>query len=243
VKDFGIQMMVEMCRQLRAAGQDGFHFYTMNLERSTRLVLEGLGFVPEQETVKKLPWNPSLAVNRQNESVRPTFWRNRPKSYITRTQNWDEFPNGRWGDSRSPAFGDLDGYGVNLKYPAEQCLQLWGEPTSMDDVASLFVEYIRGNLTCLPWCDCPLQGESNVLKERLLTLNTNGYLTINSQPAVDGALSSDKVYGWGPKNGFVFQKAYVEFFVSPKLMDSLMDAISEFPYLTFYAVNERVLFS
>jgi len=28
---------------------------------------------------------------------------------------WDEFPNGRWGDSRSPAYGEIDGYGASLK--------------------------------------------------------------------------------------------------------------------------------
>jgi len=27
---------------------------------------------------------------------------NRPKSYVERTDSWDDFPNGRWGDSRSP---------------------------------------------------------------------------------------------------------------------------------------------
>lgn len=30
---------------------------------------------------------------------------------------WDEFPNGRFGDARSPAYGDIDGYGVSLKIP------------------------------------------------------------------------------------------------------------------------------
>jgi hypothetical protein len=29
--------------------------------------------------------------------------------------SWDEFPNGRFGDARSPAYGDLDGWGVGLK--------------------------------------------------------------------------------------------------------------------------------
>jgi hypothetical protein len=37
------------------------------------------------------------------EDVRPIHWANRPKSYIKRTITWDEFPNGRWGDNRSPA--------------------------------------------------------------------------------------------------------------------------------------------
>lgn len=33
------------------------------------------------------------------------------------TATWDEFPNGRWGDSRSPAYGEMDGYGASLKIP------------------------------------------------------------------------------------------------------------------------------
>jgi hypothetical protein len=41
------------------------------------------------------------------EDVRPINWANRPKSYIARTNQWDEYPNGRWGDARSPAFGEL----------------------------------------------------------------------------------------------------------------------------------------
>lgn len=35
--------------------------------------------------------------------------------------SWDEFPNGRFGDARSPAYGDMDGYGVGLKLPVSRC--------------------------------------------------------------------------------------------------------------------------
>ena len=42
------------------------------------------------------------AGKRENETVRPIFWANRTKSYVARTESWDDFPNGRWGDSRSP---------------------------------------------------------------------------------------------------------------------------------------------
>ena len=56
----------------------------------------------------------SLTQKRRNETTRPIFWSNRTKSYIARTESWDEFPNGRWGDVRSPAYGELDGYGVNI---------------------------------------------------------------------------------------------------------------------------------
>lgn len=38
-------------------------------------------------------------------------------------------------------------------------------------------------------------------------MNELGFLTINSQPAVNGARSDDKVFGWGPSNGYVYQKA------------------------------------
>lgn len=49
---------------------------------------------------------------RDDEAVRPIFWAHRPQSYLTRTATWDEFPNGRWGDARSPAFGELTDYHV-----------------------------------------------------------------------------------------------------------------------------------
>jgi methylenetetrahydrofolate reductase (NADPH) len=118
VKDYGVQLAVHMCTRMKeSCNQKGFHFYTLNLERSTKLILENLNFLPTPEDVNKLPWKPSLHPGRQKETVRPIFWRNRPRSYINRTIAWDEFPNGRWGDSRSPAYGELDGYGARLKYP------------------------------------------------------------------------------------------------------------------------------
>ena len=44
---------------------------------------------------RRFPWRASTLANRQNENVRPIFWANRPKSYMARTESWDEFPNGR----------------------------------------------------------------------------------------------------------------------------------------------------
>lgn len=45
-------------------------------------------------------------------------------------------------------------------------------------------------------------------------LTKRGWWTVGSQPAVDGAPSSDEVVGWGPRAGYVFQKGFVEFFAS-----------------------------
>ena len=207
MKDFGVKLAVEMCKDIQAGGIRGFHFYTLNLEKSTRLILEGLGFVPPRENARPLPWNPSLSKKREKENVRPIFWKNRIQSYVSRTEAWDEFPNGRWGDSRSPAFGELDGYGTSLKVAPKEALALWGRPSSPRDVASLFAKYCHGEIRSIPWSDeSSLYPETEAIRGQLAHLNERGYLTINSQPAVNGVRSDDKVHGWGPKNGYVYQK-------------------------------------
>ena len=61
-------------------------------------------------------------------------------------------------------------------------------------------------VTALPWNDDELAAETGKLVERLASLNHRGVLTINSQPAVNGAPSDDSVYGWGPHGGYVYQK-------------------------------------
>ena len=44
---------------------------------------------------RPLPWRPSAMAQRSKEEVRPINWANRPKSYVRRTEEWDEFPNGK----------------------------------------------------------------------------------------------------------------------------------------------------
>ena len=62
------------------------------------------------EPRRPLPWRRAANAKRSSETVRPIFWSTRPKAYIHRTRHWDEFPNGRWGKSDSPAFGELKDY-------------------------------------------------------------------------------------------------------------------------------------
>lgn len=240
VRSIGTGLVAEMCRKILNAGIHHLHFYTMNLAQATRMVLEELCLMPSSERPLKhaLPWRQSLGLGRREEDVRPIFWKNRNKSYVTRTQEWDEFPNGRWGDSRSPAFGELDAYGIGLKGSSEQNRKLWGEPRSVKDIADVFVKYIENGLDSLPWSEAPITNEIDVIKTDLISLNRRGLLTINSQPAVDGMKSSDAVYGWGPKNGYVYQKAYLELLIHPKLIDELTSRIERDPDLTYYAVNK-----
>jgi methylenetetrahydrofolate reductase (NADPH) len=213
--------------------------YTMNLATATRMVLEGLNLIPTLDQVHPpLPFRPSLGFNRKSENVRPIFWKNRKASYVQRTQDWDEFPNGRWGDSRSPAFGEVDSYGIGLRGSNEQNIKLYGRPKTVRDVAGTFVSYLSGKLATLPWSESSITAEVDVIKEQLISLNCRGFLTINSQPAVNGAKSSHPVYGWGPRNGYVYQKSYLEVFVSPEVLADLITNIERDPEMTYYAVDK-----
>jgi methylenetetrahydrofolate reductase (NADPH) len=81
-----------------------------------------------------------------------------------------------------------------------------------------------GRVLRLPWIAEP-QEDSLVLRRQLAKLASEGLLAINAQPRVNGALSSDPVVGWGPDAGYVYQRAYVEFFCSPKDMETIITAL------------------
>lgn len=241
VRNIGTQLVADMCRKLLNSGKiHHLHFYTMNLAQATRMILEELKLTPSEEMplYKPLPWRQSLGLRRRTEDVRPIFWRNRHTSYIARTQTWDEYPNGRWTDSRSPAFGELDTYGVGLKGTNEENVKLWGEPQSLKDLSDIFIRYLEGKLERLPWSDTPITAETDVIKPDLIDLNRRGFLTINSQPAVNGAKSSHPVYGWGPRNGYVYQKAYLELLVPPDVVGELIARIEKNDDLTYYCVSK-----
>ncbi|KAG6866584.1 hypothetical protein C0991_002072 [Blastosporella zonata] len=241
VRAIGTKLVADMCRRIlkEDLGIRGLHFYTMNLEKATKMLLEELNLVPRVETLKPLPWRQSLTPSRRQENIRPIFWANRAKSYISRTENWDEYPNGRFGDSRSPAYGELDGYGVWIKQTKEDAIKLWGHPTTFSDIASLFSRFCTQALAALPWSDQAPSKETSVISAQLARMNEMGFLTINSQPAVNGARSDDKVHGWGPSNGFVYQKAYLEFFVNPTLLGLLLKHIERDSNITYYVINGR----
>jgi methylenetetrahydrofolate reductase (NADPH) len=118
IKEIGVEIAVDMCQTLLSTpveegGVDGIHFYTLNLERSVTRILLSMGVidvvagtesdkrsrgyslsdVAPASTTRALPWRPSTLDERSKEEVRPINWANRPKSYVMRTETWDEFPN------------------------------------------------------------------------------------------------------------------------------------------------------
>lgn len=98
-----------------------------------------------------------------------------------------------------------------------------------------------GELNSLPWCEERLQTESDAICQRLCEFNQRGYWTVSSQPAVNGASSQDEVYGWGPKGGYVYQKAFIEFFVSDDQINDLLLRLRKDESITYYATNQKVI--
>lgn len=241
VKAYGIKLGIKMCQILIASGIQGLHFYTLNLERSVIKILEGVGYVTIKPSVA-LPWTQSQVSRRSKEDVRPIFWANRANSYLDRSASWDEFPNGRWGDSNSPAFGNLSDYHLCTfrTGTVDERLKLWGrQADSFQKIFQVFANYIKGTVSRLPWCEYPIQLETHRLQESLYRMNMKGFLTINSQPPVNGESSSDQAVGWGGVGGYVYQKAYLEFFCTPYWVEKLAQISQDFPFIKFQALNYK----
>ena len=243
VRAYGVELCTQMCRKLFELGAPGLHFYTLNLESSVTDVLQRLELLEDCRTRRAMPWRASTVDSRKSEDVRPIFWSNRPKSYLARTMSWDDFPNGRWGDSFSPTFGSLNDYYIFRRGhdPAvrQNRLKLWGTPKTETEIADVFALFCEGKINWLPWCEMPVQIETSRIVSQLVTLNKNGYLTINSQPQVNAAPSDSPDVGWGGPGGYVYQKAYVEFFTSRDKLKYLMQRAESLPSITFHAINAK----
>ena len=245
IKEYGITNCTDICKKLMAGGVKGIHFYTMNLEKSTAEVLENLG-LKNPSLPREYPWKKYVNPRRIEENVRPIFWKHRSKSYLSKTFHWDEYPNGIWGDSRSPAFGNVEEHFVSLckgklgeSKKGKNLRKIWGETlTNIQDVKDVFINFIGEKIKKLPWCEeSELQQEIVVVKDFLMKINQQGILTINSQPAVNGKSSEDKIFGWGPSDGYVYQKMYVEFFIEKSKLDKLISIMKNYKTINFQAVN------
>merc|ERR1719335_658986 len=222
VKEYGVELAVQMCRELMAGGAPGLHLYTLNLEKSATAICEKLGLVDETLKQKEYPFNRSTGT-RGVESTRPIFWAQRAKSYVERTQGWNEFPDGRFGQRDTNAFKSP----APIK-PSEDVAKKLSDEWSFSDEAGLaecFVKFLTPEdaVSQLPWCSEKPGLEMVCIRNQLIEMCRNGMLTINSQARVNGALSTDVVYGWGPAGGVVYQKAYVEFFCSPTMLKMLKE--------------------
>lgn len=242
IRRIGVELCTDMVKKLLADPTvPVIHFYTLNREVATNQVLANTGLYRKSQE-RSLPWSRSVFQKRgSQEEIRPVYWANRPKSYLLRTDEWDDFPNGHWGDSASPAFGDLNDYHLFQLYESSDThkktlRKLWGEElTDVNDVKRVFVKFLSGEIKKFPWAEGDLSMETNSMILQLIMLCDNGLLTINSQPAVNGAPSDDPVYGWGGPGGYVYQKAYVEFFCNKDVFKIFCEEIKHLPQYSYQA--------
>ncbi|KAF7178716.1 hypothetical protein CNMCM7691_007534 [Aspergillus felis] len=282
VKRIGVDVLtdlVEAIRKIPCSGFRGFHFYTLNLEKTVSFIIERCGLIPDDpedfdaiadddyttaptgaqnrslfrrraSSVNSLPHNRVIVDRLQvpsDGSSRASTTHEAPatsagmpamppdrnttllisegQGALGREATWDDFPNGRWGDARSPAFGEIDGYGPSLHVSGTVARRIWGYPVSREDISALFRRHVSGDLYIVPWSEggaeensSGLNAETEVIRPELLKLiDGKGWWTLASQPAVNGVRSDDPTFGWGPPGeGFVFQKPFVEFFCPSK---------------------------
>ncbi|KAG9136205.1 hypothetical protein Leryth_003807 [Lithospermum erythrorhizon] len=241
VKAYGIHYITEMCRKIMAHGIKTIHLYTLNKEESALAILMNLGLIDDSKISRSLPWRRPTNLNRIKEGVRPIFWANRPKSYISRTLGWEQYPQGRWGDTRNASYGTLSDYQfMRPRSRNKKLLEEWAVPLkSVEDIHDKFAKYCHGRLRTSPWSELEgLHAETRIIDAKLVDLNLKGFLTINSQPAVNGENSESPSVGWGGPGGFVYQKAYVEFFCSQAKLSALVEKCKAFPLITYMAVSK-----
>lgn len=311
VKTVGVDILSEIIEDLkkikaRTPGPQGFHFYTLNLEKAVSFTLERTNLIPRTDSdeedavvdnaeptagaapivqingingtegkahsgsqsrsrrhstvgsdphnrliVSELrPSHPDYEANAREAGIpaEPVNTRantlaiSEGEGVLGREATWDDYPNGRWGDARSPAYGEIDGYGVSLHMSTSRALELWGSPTRVEDINALFIRHVQGALPAIPWSEEGLMPESTTIQPHLVRLNDKGWWTVASQPAVNARRSSDATFGWGPDNGFVFQKAFVEFFLPSKDWEALRGRLVDTSLrekICFYAANAR----
>ncbi|KAL2922405.1 Methylenetetrahydrofolate reductase 2 [Bienertia sinuspersici] len=279
VRAYGIHLGTEMCKKILSSGIKQLHLYTLNMEKSALGILLNLGLIEESKIQRPLPWKRPANVKRTKEDVRPIFWANRPKSYISRTMGWDQYPQGRWGDARNASYGALSDHQFMRPRARDKKLQEeWAVPLqNVEDIHEMFKNFCLGKLKSNPWSELDgLQPETKVIDEQLGNINMKGFLTINSQPAVNGEKSESptvgKYYkylqkcpadyllmsldsclmegllllillinisaGWGGPGGYVYQKAYVEFFCSKDKLNVFVEKCKSHPSVTYMAVNK-----
>ncbi|XP_028406469.1 methylenetetrahydrofolate reductase-like [Dendronephthya gigantea] len=253
IRTYGVDYTIKMVNELFSSGLvPGIHFYTLNREVATTEILKQTKLWSlEPLYARSLPWKPSANVKRIKEEVRPIFWASRTKSYVHRTSEWDEFPNSRWGDSAAASFGDLSDYHLfylRNRTKKETLLKMWGEElSSVQDVYDVFVCYISGEknvngskVTMLPWNEDDLAPETSEVSDDLVEVNRSGVLTINSQPHANAAKSTDPVFGWGGAGGYVYQKAYLEFFTRKEVVDKLLEVLEmDYPGVSYHVVDHK----
>lgn len=257
VKEYGIRLAVDIIHKITGnGGVCGVHFCTLNLEKSVQLVLERLRWVGGSPNMRnkliadspvpllpssELVVTPATATTKAAAALtsKTTVEVEPPgQGELNNAATWDDFPNGRFGDYKSPAFGIQDQWG-GLALSVHAVHPDWGHPASMEELTNLFLRYLDSKVTSTPFSSSPLSAESQTILHQLKALTRNGLWTVCSQPAVDTLPSTDEIFGWGPRGGYVSQKAFIEFFSTEEVVDKIEKKIrsNEGRSVHYFAAN------
>ncbi|RYG52204.1 hypothetical protein EON67_01760, partial [archaeon] len=234
VKAYGVTLGAATLDAWFTAGCKSVHLHTMNMFLSVAHILVAAR-VRSPVCLTEL----SLAHGGvgTSDALRGTASATGAGSASALVGDWTEFPNGRFSAVSSPAYGELTDYYLSSKRPKVDRRALWGVPSSIADIKRVFIMFLDGVISALPWYEATPAQETLSIYESLRWMNQCGFLTINSQPRVNGAPSSDPRFGWGGVDGVVYQKAYVEFFVAPHQFRLLLQALPRYPTLSYHALN------
>lgn len=242
---YGIQLAVQMCQHLVNNDIRCFHLYSMNNDKSIPEILRGLKWNKESPP-KPFPWAPSYTGKRRLEGVRPIHWNHRPHSYMWRTSHWEEFPHSEWevpeGKLPRPKMLPVpDHYLTNCYVPEESSFDrrlCWCDaPTEINHIQNVFLQYHRNKIPALPWIPHEPHASPEEMREEMQQMVMHGYWPINWQVAHNGVDSENKNFGWGPAHGSVFAKHFVEFFCSASKIPDLLQALPQYPHISFVLDN------
>ena len=59
---------------------------------------------------------------------------------------------------------------------------------------------------------------------------------------MNGEPSSNPICGWGSSDGYVYQKAYLEFFTSRDNLLYLVSALEKYPRVNYHIIDKAVSF-
>ena len=153
VKQVGVDVLCDIVQTIKGTSghrPQGFHFYTLNLEKAVSEVLDRSQLIPpdrpNESAISDLPMTngfngdahhrtrtmstsstsaaAQLTTNshRSSSPARPLPPAPQNASLFSQEATWDDFPNGRFGDARSPAFNAPLTYSSTCKTP---CSILW----------------------------------------------------------------------------------------------------------------------
>jgi methylenetetrahydrofolate reductase (NADPH) len=118
-------------------------------------------------------------------------------------------------------------------------------------MSTIFRRHVSGELHMVPWSEGGaeedgegLNAETELIRPELLKLiDGRGWWTLASQPAVNGVHNDHPIFGWGPqREGFVFQKPFVEFFCSSNDYTNILKPLfvkHGHDKLTWFATNVK----